>query len=42
MDIGVVPNVTLFLQAVLFLAFVFIVNLLFVKPYTRAMEERKR
>ena len=41
MDIGVIPNVTLFIQAALFLAFVLVVNLLYVKPYTRVIEERE-
>ena len=35
------PNFTLFVQAGLFLAFVFLVNYLFVKPYTKVIEERE-
>ncbi len=42
MDVGVIPNITLLIQAALFLAFVFIVNLLYVKPYSRVIEERER
>lgn len=34
------PNFTLFVQAGLFLVFVFLVNYLFVRPYTRVIEER--
>lgn len=40
-DIGVMPNVTLFIQLVLFLAFVFVMNVLFVKPYSKVVEERE-
>lgn len=35
------PNFTLFVQAGLFLVFVFLVNYFFVKPYTMAIEERE-
>lgn len=35
------PNFTLFVQAGLFLVFVFLVNYFFVKPYTMAIEEKE-
>ncbi|MGC8853067.1 MAG: ATP synthase F0 subunit B [Hydrogenobacter sp.] len=35
------PNFTLFVQAGLFLVFVFLVNHFFVKPYTKVIEERE-
>ncbi len=41
MDVGVIPNVTLFIQAAIFLAFVFILNQLFVKPYMGVANERE-
>lgn len=41
MDIGVIPNITLLIMAVLFLAFVFLINLIYVKPYTQVIEERE-
>ena len=41
MDIGVVPNVTLFIQVVLFLAFIFLINQIYVKPYAGVIEERE-
>ncbi len=42
MDVGVIPNFTLFIQAALFLLFVLILNLIYVKPYSRVIEERER
>ena len=41
-DIGVVPNHTLLIQAILFLAFVFVVNFLLVKPYVGAIRRREQ
>ncbi len=41
MDVGVIPNVTLFIQMALFLIFVFLVSVIFVKPYTLAIGERE-
>jgi F-type H+-transporting ATPase subunit b len=35
------PNFTLFVQAGLFLVFVFLVNYFFVKPYAQVIEERE-
>ncbi len=42
MDVGVIPNFTLFIQAALFLLFVLVLNLIYVKPYSRVIEERER
>ncbi len=42
MDIGVVPNHTLLIQAVLFLAFVVVVNFVLVKPYVGAIQRREQ
>ena len=42
MDVGVIPNFTLFIQAALFLFFVLVLNLIYVKPYSRVIEERER
>jgi len=42
MDVGVIPNFTLFVQAALFLLFVLLLNFIYVKPYSRIIEERER
>jgi len=36
------PNFTLFVQAGLFLVFVFLVNYFFVKPYAQVIEGKRR
>ena len=40
MDIGVLLNHTLVIQALLFLVFLFIVNLIYVKPYSKTVDQR--
>ncbi len=40
MDIGVLLNHTLFIQALLFLVFLFIVHMIYVKPYSRTVDQR--
>jgi len=42
MDIGVVPNFTILVQVAIFLAFIFIINTVYVKPYISIMERRKQ
>ncbi|EDP76526.1 ATP synthase F0 subunit B [Hydrogenivirga sp. 128-5-R1-1] len=41
MDIGVIPNATLWIQAILFLAFVLLMNFIYVKPYSAVIEGRE-
>jgi len=41
MDIGVIPNATLFIQAILFLAFVILVSFIYVRPYSSVIEDRE-
>ncbi len=42
MDIGVVPNHTLLIQALLFLIFVAVINFVLVKPYVGAIQRREQ
>ncbi|WP_461831914.1 ATP synthase F0 subunit B [Aquifex sp.] len=41
MDIGVMPNVTLLVQLVIFVIFMLILNNIYVKPYTDIIESRE-
>jgi F-type H+-transporting ATPase subunit b len=40
MDIGVLLNHTLFIQGLLFLIFLFLVHMIYVKPYSQKIDER--
>jgi len=40
MDIGVLLNHTLIIQGLLFLLFLFLVNLIYIKPYSRTVDQR--
>ncbi len=42
MDVGVIPNATFFIQGVIFLAFVFLINQIYVKPYMGVSQGREK